>query len=301
MVPFLRWIPLLSLFRFACMASRVEGPDLPARVVTPTSVLELGAIGKIALSGKTIGDALAGVAAALPFHTTHEMMATSICQHGIVMREAWGIHLDDETRHFAQQYVAALIQSLCDPFGMARPVFSHMAIVAHPVHGVAHLRPWFGEGVVASTDGALLLHIPDSLAVRPAGFADRVHAQSYPLPDVPLPRGAGSLIPSAEIVIAAMLNHGTPTVERLAVAAGQSVRTLQRRLAEEGTSFSGLIEDVRRTRAMAQLAGGHLPAGDIAASLGYQRQSSLTRAVRRWSGMTPQSMRPKRGRPVEVL
>lgn len=64
-------IPLLSLFRFAYRGSRIEGPDLPARVVTPSSLSEMGIIGTPAYSRDTIQDALTGVMTAL--HITPRM------------------------------------------------------------------------------------------------------------------------------------------------------------------------------------------------------------------------------------
>ena len=289
-------MPLLFLFRFACMASRVVGPDLPARVATGSSLSEIGTIGKIALGENTIRDALTAAIAAIPFHVTHEMVSIQPFQDGVVVREVWGMRLDDETRHIAQQYVAALIQLLCDPDGTHRPVFSRMAIVAHPVHGIAHLRPHFGENVAAARDKALELHIPGRMLVRVSRPAGQDVSLDRPLDFAHLPIGKDSLIPTARIVVAGLFAHGTPTIQQLAAAAGQSVRTFQRRLAEAGTTFSQLVEDVRRERAMAGLAGGQSSAGEIAALLGYKRQSSLTRAVRRWSGTTPRTMRTKSGR-----
>ena len=292
-------IPLLSLFRFACLASRIEGPDLPARVVTPSSLSEMGIIGKLAYSGDTIRDALTSVMTALHYHTTHEMILVQPARDGAVVREAWGLRLDDETRHFAQQYVAALIQSLCDPSGTGRPAFARMALVAHPIHGIAHLRRYFGEHVDVARDKTLELQIPSSVIDRPClPVVSDLPGDRLP-PVTPLPHGKDSLIPSARVVVDGLLAHGSPTIEQLAVAAGQSVRTFQRRLVEEGTTFSRLVEDVRRERAMAGLAGGQSPAGEIAALLGYKRQSSFTRAVRRWSGTTPRTIRAKNGRHAE--
>jgi AraC-like DNA-binding protein len=293
-------IPLLALFRFACMASRIEGPDLPARVVIPSSLSELGIIGSVALGRSTIRAALTAVMTTLPYHTTHEIISVRPVPGGAVLREAWGMRLDDETRHVAQQYVAALIQLLCDPGGTGRPVFSRMSIVAHPVHGIAHLQPYFGQGLVAARDGVLELHIADHVIDRPGRPVGHGQTRSRPLPDTPLPHGKDGLIPSARLVVAGLLSRGTPTIQHLATAAGQSVRTFQRRLAQEGTTFSHLVEDVRRERAMAALAAGQASAGEIAACLGYQRQSSLTRAVRRWSGTTPRQMRPRNSQRREI-
>jgi AraC-like DNA-binding protein len=55
----------------------------------------------------------------------------------------------------------------------------------------------------------------------------------------------------------------------LATAAGVSVHTLQRRLGEEGTSFSRVLEAERRDLALAGLAEAGLTAGEVASALGY--------------------------------
>ena len=61
---------------------------------------------------------------------------------------------------------------------------------------------------------------------------------------------AGSLRASAENEIYRLLPHGRASVETVAKALGVSTRTLARRLAEEGTNFANLIEDLRRTLAL---------------------------------------------------
>jgi AraC-like DNA-binding protein len=72
------------------------------------------------------------------------------------------------------------------------------------------------------------------------------------------------------------------------------VRTLQRRLAAEGTSFSALVEGVRREAALTGIAGPASMA-DLSAQIGYANQSSLTRAVRRWTGAPPVALRAPAG------
>jgi AraC-like DNA-binding protein len=289
-------IPLLSLFRFACMASRTAGPDLPCRVVRPDSLSGMGYIGSVAGGAKTVREALITVMAAMPVHTTHGMISVRAVPGGMVVRDAWGMRLDEETRHYSQQYLVALIHALCDADTMGGPVFSRIAIVAHPAHGISHLRQHFGNNVFSAPDLALELHIADHVIDRPVSFAATRQSPARPLPLIPLPHGTGGLVPSARILVAGLLATGTsPTIRLLATAAGQSVRTFQRRLSEERTSFLHLVEDVRRDHALTALAAGQASAGEIASLLGYTRQSSLTRAVRRWSGTTPRHMRKGQG------
>ena len=103
--------------------------------------------------------------------------------------------------------------------------------------------------------------------------------------------GTDGIAPAARDIIAAMLEGGQPTVERLAFAAGMSLRSLQRRLAAEGTSYSGLLEMVRREQALRRIAAGDASLGAVSANLGFARQSALTRAVRRWTGRPPSALR----------
>lgn len=285
-----RPIPLVPAIAFVRAASRDEGPDLAGRLVSAASVSELGLIGRVALGSPTVREALARVASTLPQHVTHDLIVVRPVADGVVVRESWIMRSDDETRHVVQQYVAALIQALCVHSGAAAPVFDRVALVPHPAHGLAHLRPWLGGSVEPSRGGALELFIPARVADRPLRTGAReVPASGDDAGPGPL-RGDGSLAGSARVVLAAMLSDGLPSVERLAAAAGVSARTLQRRLREEGTSFSHLLEAVRRDIALAGLTEGRQAAGEIAVALGYGQQSSLTRAVRRWTGTPPRSI-----------
>jgi AraC-like DNA-binding protein len=99
---------------------------------------------------------------------------------------------------------------------------------------------------------------------------------------------------AARELVADLLRQGVPTVRRAATALEMSPRTFQRRLAECGTSFSVLLENVRREQALARLVSGGGTIGDLSASLGYMRQASLTRAVRRWTGHPPSRFASRR-------
>ncbi|MBB4947963.1 AraC-like DNA-binding protein [Kitasatospora gansuensis] len=71
-------------------------------------------------------------------------------------------------------------------------------------------------------------------------------------------------------------------------------RTLQLRLQEEGCSFSTLVEAVQRDRALALLAEPEptgLPVTAIAPRVGFATPAAFTRAVRRWTGLTPSAYR----------
>jgi len=72
---------------------------------------------------------------------------------------------------------------------------------------------------------------------------------------------------------------------------GVGVRTLNRRLAAAGTTFSGLLDSSRHSIAVQLLGNTTIPAGQVATRLGYANTSAFTRAFRRWNGVTPSEWR----------
>ena len=82
------------------------------------------------------------------------------------------------------------------------------------------------------------------------------------------------------------------TLEREAIAKelGMSPRTLKRRLADAGTTFSELVAIKRSNEAM-KLLKTDRSIDAVADELGYADRQSFSRAFRRWTGMTPSAYR----------
>jgi AraC-like DNA-binding protein len=87
------------------------------------------------------------------------------------------------------------------------------------------------------------------------------------------------------------LGATTITPTDMAKALAVSHRTLSRRLAVEGTSFRGILDDVRQEFACALLQDRSLSVGDVAFFLQYSEPTAFYRAFRRWTGRTPQAFR----------
>ncbi len=73
----------------------------------------------------------------------------------------------------------------------------------------------------------------------------------------------------------------------LARRVGMSLRTLQRRVGELGTSVQALIDDVRAATARQLLSDPELSLFEVAFALGYTTESAFRRAFRRWTGQSP--------------
>lgn len=66
-----------------------------------------------------------------------------------------------------------------------------------------------------------------------------------------------------------------------------SKRTLQRRLAEQGTCYSEALDQVRFDVAKRLLLDGHKSITEISKLLGYSHVTHFSRAFRRIAGITP--------------
>ena len=95
----------------------------------------------------------------------------------------------------------------------------------------------------------------------------------------------------AEDVLSKLLPHGRATASEAARRLGMSPRTLSRNLAEEGTSFAEILDELRAALAKRYLRDQTLPVTEIAWLLGYREVSSLTHAFKRWTGTTPRRFR----------
>jgi AraC-like DNA-binding protein len=102
---------------------------------------------------------------------------------------------------------------------------------------------------------------------------------------------SGPIRTSVENTIAPLLPHGQVRVNDVARSLGMSRRVLARRLAAEGLTFAGVLEEMRRELAMRYLEDVSLSVSRVAWLVGFQEVSAFTHAFRRWTGLTPTQAR----------
>lgn len=91
--------------------------------------------------------------------------------------------------------------------------------------------------------------------------------------------------------IAQCLGDRPVTLPQIAELFAEHPRTVQRRLEEEGHSFEEILDSVRREAVARYLTLTDLPLAQITTMAGFAEQSSLSRAVRRWYGVSPRQVR----------
>jgi len=74
-----------------------------------------------------------------------------------------------------------------------------------------------------------------------------------------------------------------------------SRRTLQRHLADEGTSFQQLLKNTRKTMATRYLRESDVSLTQLSGMLGYGDLVAFSRAFHRWYGKSPRQWRKDEG------
>ena len=148
--------------------------------------------------------------------------------------------------------------------------------------------PLFGRPVNA-------LDLDAAQLARPSPAADPVlsrvvlrHADAL-LAARPAP--AASTADRVRHLLAQAMGEGEATLVAVAAKLRMSERSLQRRLADEGSKFDALLDETRRDLALRYLADRKVAIAEVAYLLGYSEPSAFHRAFKRWTGLTPSEVR----------
>jgi len=94
-----------------------------------------------------------------------------------------------------------------------------------------------------------------------------------------------------QAIVAERLPNGRPTQAAVARQLGMSLRSLQRRLEEERTSFKEILSATRRDLACSYVREANCSVTEVAFLLGFMDTSSFCRAFKRWTGLAPSRYR----------
>ena len=88
-----------------------------------------------------------------------------------------------------------------------------------------------------------------------------------------------------------MLPSGGVADEKIAATLNMSVRSLQRRLKEVGTTFRTILDMVRKDLSATYVQDPNIELAEVAFLLGFSDQSAFSRAFKRWTGTSPSEAR----------
>ena len=150
--------------------------------------------------------------------------------------------------------------------------------------------PRFGQPCSGFLIPAELLALP--VTEQPAKDGERFSVPSQR----PSARPPASYAEALKAMLRVYAADGWLSIEAASEVADTSVRTMQRRLSGEQTSFSRVLEETRAELAGELLETTSAAINAIARQLGYKNQGDFTRAFRRWSGVSPSQYREQRAR-----
>ena len=111
-------------------------------------------------------------------------------------------------------------------------------------------------------------------------------------PQTPFDLGdAWDFMTAVRALIRPYLAQGHPPLSLVAEIVGMSERSLQRRLAQCGSTYSDIVKDARFSIASDLLVDSDLNIADIAFATGYENAPHFSRAFKRLTGMTPRDYR----------
>lgn len=100
-----------------------------------------------------------------------------------------------------------------------------------------------------------------------------------------------SISDRVRVIVRARLPEGFPALEDVAAELRLPVNVIQRELNRESLSYRTLVEMTRRDLALSYVRQRQLPFSEIAFLLGYSELSAFSRAVHRWTGLSPRALR----------
>jgi AraC-like DNA-binding protein len=105
---------------------------------------------------------------------------------------------------------------------------------------------------------------------------------------------ARDLVREVRRLIIERLPTGSAGIGAIAGQLGMSSKTLERRLAEKGESFSALLDWTRFNAVTHYLRDSDMRLTQVAYLVGFTESAALVRAFKRWTGETPSRFRERR-------
>lgn len=274
----------------AKVAARDGRPALSLRIAEKISPRHFGVVGYVALACETLADALLRLERYHASVYDANLAQLRVTPQGISVE--WGVSRGKPGALVDETAIASLVQLARDVTGRYWPI-TEVAFVNPKPADVTPYEDFFG-GVVRFDQPVTRLVIDAAYLALPVRKVD-------PALLADLDQQAQALLSRVSAVPAAvdewrralitLIREGRATLANLSQLHHTSARSLQRRLAEHGMSFQGLLDETRFQLAKSYLMDSSLDLVEMALLLGYSEQSAFTRAFRSWTGMAPAQWR----------
>jgi AraC-like DNA-binding protein len=191
------------------------------------------------------------------------------------------------------EYLLAASLALATRGAAMRPVCAWLASPRPPSLEPLFLALGTHELELGARDTGFALRRADADAALP-GADPMLLATAQELAGAALaavPRRGAFAVVVATSIEKRLAGGSTPSAEDVADTLHMSTRTLQRRLDDEGTRFTDVLDAVRQRVARDLLLDRALSLAEIAYRIGFSDLATFSRAFKRWSGLPPGAFR----------
>lgn len=282
-------VPSETFWRLWEIGARwLDDPDVALHVASRYQLKATGLYDYLFTSAPTLGAGLATCGPYVSAVTTNHRFDVVDSDGGPVLRLDM-VDGGDATRNHTQVWglTAVLTRARQVVDAPLNPI--RVSLRRKAPRGLAAYREIFGTAAIefgADTD-AMTFRASD--LDTPLTTADPVLAAVLrPLADaLPPPPPLVSAWPErVAVAVAEALDEGEVSLERVARRLATSPRTLQRRLADAGTTWRRELDRARTARLLAASTAGPVSRGRQAQLLGYSDPTSMRRAALRWAVVT---------------
>lgn len=165
-------------------------------------------------------------------------------------------------------------------------------MVKQPPSRLTDYRSYFGIPVTQADENTIVFRTSDTLlpflSVNNAMFEVFESVLEKRLAEL---EQEATLTERVRASLTETMASGLTGIADIAGNLAMSPRTLQRKLAQEGTSFQALLNEVRTDMARIYLERTRYSNAEIAFLLGYEDPNSFVRAFHAWTGSTPEVSR----------
>jgi AraC-like DNA-binding protein len=294
-------IPLHPLCAFLDTVARTEGLEhLGFLVGQRTAFSDLGSLGQLIVRCFSLHDALHTFIRVHPTYSTDSRFRLVVEGERTWLQGTLDRRLERGWQEIEQFNVVMMIQLVrLTSHSEWRPREVHLRVPRgvglEKIEPLADARISFGQASTGIEIPSVLLREP--LVGTNCGGTTREELEQDLHRTAPATDFAGSV----RQAVGTFLRNGYPSAQRTAEAIGMSLRTLQRRLGENGVSYSRLVEEERFRLAGELIRQSRLRITDVAMELGYTDLANFTHAFYRWTGLSPREYRRREGVKISLV
>jgi len=157
-----------------------------------------------------------------------------------------------------------------------------------PVHDVTYLEAFFNCDIEFNSDkNAIIFNFEQAQEKLMCGNPLITHSHEKMLDEFMARIDKNDLSHVIKNKIFDLLPLGAPSQTVIAEDLGMSLRNLQRKLQEQGTSYKEILESTRKKLAMDYIVQQHLSLSEIGYLVGFSSVGNFNRAFKRWTNQTP--------------